>query len=146
MLTLMWRSDTGAAEGISLLIVTPVLIALIMFLVAATRLSLAGNAVEAAASSASRAATLQRSTTNGITTAHGIVAEAMAASGFRCTTFNATVDSSRATQVLGVIGAMDVTVNCTVPLSDLTLLPLPGSMTLTRTASSPTSAYMERTN
>lgn len=138
------HDEEGASEGLSLVIVMPSLIALIMILVGATRLALAGNAAEIAASSASHAAALQRSTQAGVASARATAEASLAASGFTCLSTNTSVDSSRSTTNLGDIGYMGVTVQCTVALSDLTLLPLPGSMTLTRSATSPVSAYMER--
>jgi hypothetical protein len=140
------HDEEGASEGLSLVLVIPSLIALIMILVGATRLALAGNAAEIAASSASHSAALQRSAQAGVASARSAAEASLAASGFTCLSTNTTVDSSRATTNLAQIGYMGVTVQCTVALSDLTLLPLPGSMTVTRSATSPISAYMERQN
>jgi Flp pilus assembly protein TadG len=146
LVSLIRQNDVGASEGISLLIVMPALIGLVFLLVAATRIALAGNSTEIAASSAAHAAVQERSTSQGSAMARTVANSTMALSEFRCSSVNVTVDATRATRTLGVTGYMTVTVKCTVSLSDLSLLPLPGNMTLTRTSTSPTSAYMERTS
>jgi Flp pilus assembly protein TadG len=135
----MWRrlrrlaaSDTGSSTA-ELALATPVLMAVLLFLVLCGRLVSARMDLDAAASSGARSGSIARSEATARAEAERTARETLAARGVTCR--NATVSVN--TGGLRPGGAVSVTVSCTVPLSDLLLLGVPGSRTVSATATSP---------
>ncbi len=61
-----------------------------------------------------------------------------------CTSTTITVDAAAFNAPIGNTAQANVTVTCTVNLSDLSIPGVPGSRTITATAGSPVDAYRER--
>ena len=61
-----------------------------------------------------------------------------------CTSTNVTVNAAAFNAPIGNTTQVNVTVTCTVDLSDLSIPGVPGTRTITATARSPVDAYRER--
>jgi Flp pilus assembly protein TadG len=119
------RGDTGSA-AVELAVLAPVLVALLLLVVLAGRISDADIAIRHAAADAARAASLTRTPAAANRAATETVADNLAATGLTCRQLETTVDT--ATFAPG--GRVAVTVECTVDLQAVSLLAIPGSRTL----------------
>ncbi|MDI5941618.1 MULTISPECIES: TadE/TadG family type IV pilus assembly protein [unclassified Micromonospora] len=124
--------DRGASTTEAAL-VTPLLVAVMLFVVLCGRLVSAQMDLDAAASTAARSASLARTDAAARAEADRAARETLAARSVTCRQVTVTV----ATKGLRPGGAVTVTVGCTVPLSDLALLSVPGSRVVMATATSP---------
>ncbi|WP_433530269.1 TadE/TadG family type IV pilus assembly protein [Micromonospora sp. CA-263727] len=132
-----WRrvagdGDRGASTAEAAL-VTPLLVAVMLFVVLCGRLVSAQMDLEAAASAAARSASLARTEAAARAEADRTARETLAARAVTCQQVSVTVTTGG----LRPGGAVTVTVACTVSLSDLALLSVPGTRTVTGTATSP---------
>ena len=141
-LRLMLNGDRG--EAVPLVLLAPTIALIIGFLIFAGRVSLAGNAVSAAATAAARDASLARSAGGAVAAAQEAAARSLAQSGTKCTHMASEVDASGLDVPLGQIGTVSVAVRCTANLSDIGLPLIPGTKELTARASSPVDAYRQR--
>lgn len=135
--------ETGSMS-VELVVLAPAIVFVILFLVVAGRVSLAGNAAEAAAISAAREASLSRSTDVAQSNANAAAQVAMSQAGYDCTTLTVSINDSGLNVPLGQVGTVSATITCTLNLSDIALPGLPGTKTLESTALSPVDAYRER--
>jgi Flp pilus assembly protein TadG len=124
--------DRGASTAEAAL-VTPLLVAVMLFVVLCGRLVSAQMDLGAAASAAARSASLARTDAAAHAEADRTARETLAAHAVTCQQVTVTI----ATGGLQPGGAVTVTVQCTVPLSDLALLSIPGARTVQSTATSP---------
>ncbi|TCB91637.1 pilus assembly protein [Micromonospora zingiberis] len=132
-----WRrladDDRGASTAEAAL-ATPLLVAMMLFVVLCGRLVTAQMDLDAAASAAARSASLARTDAAARAEADRTARETLAGRGVvTCQQVTVTVTTGG----LQPGGAVTVTVACTVPLSDLALLSVPGTRTVTATATSP---------
>jgi len=132
-----WRivgaaGDAGSSTAEALIGIV-VLVAVLMFIVMCGRLVSAQIDLDAAASAAARAGSLARSDVAARADAARAARETLAYRGVTCR--HVAVDL--ATGGLQPGGAVTATVTCSVPLSDLGLLRLPGSATVRATSTSP---------
>ena len=139
-----WRQltttgDAGSSTAEALISIVA-LIAALMFVVMCGRLVSAQIDLDAAASAAARAGSLARSDGTARTDAASAARETLADRGVICR--QVTVDV--ATGGLQPAGAVTATVTCSVPLSDLGLLRLPGSATVRATSTSPIDQWRGR--
>jgi Flp pilus assembly protein TadG len=128
--------ERGSAAA-ELVLVTPFLFLLLLFAVAAGRLVNARLDVDSAAQQAARAASLARTPQAASAQAQQVAQAALAGQSVSC-------DPAVITPDLGDFlpgGEVTVTVTCTVRLSDLSLLHIPGSETITSTFTSPIDTY-----
>lgn len=139
------RGDQEAGSmSVELVILAPAIAFVILFLVVAGRVSMAGNATEAAAISAAREASLSRSTDVAQSNANAAAQVAMSQAGYDCASLTVTINDGGLNVPLGQVGTVSATISCTLNLSDIALPGLPGTKTLTSTAISPVDAYRER--
>jgi Flp pilus assembly protein TadG len=136
-LTRRWRliaagGDAGSSTA-EVLIGLPALVGVLMFIVICGRLVSAQIDLDAATSAAARAASLARSDPAAHTEAARAARETLADRGVTCRQVSVSV----ATGGLRPGGAVTATVTCSVPLSDLGLLLVPGSRTVQATSTSP---------
>lgn len=124
--------DAGSAT-VEALIGIGSLVAVLMFIVMCGRLVSAQIDLEAAASAAARAGSLARSDAAARTAADNAARQTLADRSVTCR--QVSIDLS--TGGLQPGGAVTATVTCSVPLSDLGLLRLPGSTTVRATSTSP---------
>jgi len=120
--------DAGSA-ALELVVLTPALLALFLFVVAAGRITTASSQVEEAARDAARAASLQRSLAAGIAAARSTVTASLAGQDIDCSNLSVRTTGDYAAPV-GTTAAVRVTVSCTVDLSDVALPGLPGAKTM----------------
>ena len=134
------RDETGSATA-ELVILTPLLILLLLFVVALGRLAGARGQVDGAAAQAARAASLARDPTAATAAATQTAQAALAAEHITCTHLGVAVDTTQFTAG----GNVAVTVSCSVNLGDLTGLHLPGSETLQDRLVEPIDRYRSTT-
>ena len=128
--------ERGSAAA-ELVLVTPFLFLLLLFAVAAGRLVQGKLDVDSAAQQAARAASEARTPAAASAQAQQVAQAALAGQSVTC-------DPAVITPELGDFtpgGEVTVTVSCTVHLSGLGLLRIPGSETITASASSPIDVY-----
>lgn len=128
--------ERGSAAA-ELVLVTPFLFLLLLFAVAAGRLVNARLDVDSAAQQAARAASLARTPQAASAQATQVAQAALAGQSVSCDPAVITPDTGDF--VPG--GEVTVTVTCTVHLSDLSLLHVPGSETITATFTAPIDTY-----
>ena len=123
--------DRGSA-GLSVVLLTPVVLALLAFAVLAGRVGTAHQDIVSAAHAAARAASLR----------HGPEALADARQAAEATLRDAGLECA-STQIRTAIGpqAATVTVACAVKVRDLVDLALPGQTTIAAAASAPIDTY-----
>ncbi|GAA5121000.1 TadE/TadG family type IV pilus assembly protein [Haloechinothrix salitolerans] len=126
------RQDEHGSAATELVLLTPLLIMLLLFVVFCGRLADARLRVDDAAHQAARAASLARSGHQAVTDARGTAQAALSRAGVTCRSLS--VDA----QVSGLQpgSTVIVTVSCDIGLSDVALLGVPGSMTADASASS----------
>jgi len=128
--------DRGSAAA-ELVLITPLLIVILLLIVAAGRLTDARLQVDSAARQAARAASLARDPAAAAAQADATARAALASEHITCNPMSVSPD----TGAFRPGGEVTVTVSCTVSLSGLALLRLPGAETLTASFSSPVDAY-----
>jgi Flp pilus assembly protein TadG len=128
--------ERGSAAA-ELVLVTPFLFLLLLFAVAAGRLVQARLAVDGAAQQAARAASLARTPAAASAQAQEVGQAALAGQPVTCDPAVITPDTGDFMPG----GEVTVTVSCTVHLSDLSLLRIPGTETITATFTAPIDVY-----
>jgi len=129
-------SDRGSAS-LELVLLTPVLVALLLFAVLAGRLSQTRADVDRAARDAARSASLARSSENAATDGEAAARATLTDGGVSCAHLEVDIDTSR----FAAGGTVAATVTCTVALTDLSLLGVPGSRTLSASFVQPIDTY-----
>jgi Flp pilus assembly protein TadG len=130
------RDERGAATT-ELVLLTPVLIVMLLFVVALGRITSTRQDVEAAARDAARAAANARSPSAARADGTAAASAALDEQGTTCRTLTVTVDTT--SFVAG--GNVTARVSCNVELGDLTGLSLPASRTITSTFAAPVDLY-----
>ena len=128
--------ERGSAAA-ELVLVTPLRFLLLLFAVAAGRLVQGRLDVDSAAEQAARAASLARTPAAASAQATAVAQSALAGQSVTCDPAVITADTGDF--VPG--GEVTVQVTCTVHLSDLSLLHIPGTETITAVFTSPIDAY-----
>ena len=145
MSQLMGRSnrERGSAT-IEAVIGVPAFLLFVLLIIAAGRIAIARQAVEASAAEAARSASIAR--TQPQAEANGIsgAAASLRNQDVRCTSQRVDVDTSGFAAPVGTPATVTATVTCIADLSDLSIPGLPGSRTITATMSSPIDTYRER--
>ena len=130
------RGERGSATA-ELVILTPLLILLLLFVVALGRLAGARIDVDGAAAQAARAASIARSPATAISAAQQTAESALSSQHITCSHLNVSVDTANFTPG----GSVAVTVSCSVNLTGLTGLQLPVAETVANRAVSPIDRY-----
>jgi Flp pilus assembly protein TadG len=129
--------DDRGSVAVELTLLTPLLLLLLVFVVALGRLAEARLEVDDAASQAARAATVVASVSGANGTAQQAAAASLASDRITCSHLSVTTNTS--SFVSG--GEVQVRVNCAVSLSNLSLLHLPGTETVSGVATSPVDRF-----
>ncbi|MQW77337.1 pilus assembly protein [Nocardioides sp. dk4132] len=108
------------------------------------RVEIAQQAVDAAAYEAARAASIERTQSQAIAAGRSSAASSLHDQDVHCTSTNITVNAGAFNAPIGDTAQVNVTVTCTLNLSDLSIPGAPGARTITATASSPVDAHRER--
>ena len=135
--------ERGSAT-LELAILAPAFLLLLGMVVIAGRVQVAAGAVEHAATSAAREASLARTNAAAQTTATSAAARELEGQDIRCATSSVTVDASGFGAPLGQSATVSATLTCMVSFADLAIPGLPGSRTLTSTATSPIDRFRAR--
>lgn len=139
------RSDRGST-ALEAAIVAPVLVVLIGVLTFAGRVALAQQAVDAASMDAARAASIARTRSAAEGDARSSASSTLSNRNLRCSSTSVNADTSGFSAPVGTLASVNVTVRCTVSMSDLLVPGLPGSRTLSAHMASPIDTYRERGN
>ena len=125
----MKATESGSA-AVEVAVLAPALVALLVLVVAAGRVTTADARVRDVAADAARSASLRASAPAAVAAAETAVADAVARGEVPCRTATAHVDSSR----FAPGGHVAVAVDCVVDLRDLALVGLPGERRFHATA------------
>ena len=129
-------TERGSAT-LELVLVTPVLLLMLLFVVFLGRLAEARNDVDRAARDAARAASIARSPEDADTAGKAAAASTLQAGGVSCRQLDVVIDASQF-QAGGDVAAI---VTCTVDLGDVAALRVPGSETLRASFSEPVDVF-----
>lgn len=138
---------TGGDRGsvvLELVVLAPGLLLFIGLVVFAGRMSLAKQSIAQAAEEASRTASIARTQPEADSTAGQAARSTLTQQNLQCVTTTVSVDTAGFARPVGTPATVTATVSCVVRLSDLAVPGLPGSKTVTATASSPLDTYRER--
>ncbi len=127
----------AGSEAIELTLITPVIVLLVLAVVALGRLADARIRVDDAAHLAARAASLARDPAAAAAQAGSTARAALARPGFSCSRVLVSPD----TAAFAPGGQVSVEVTCTVPMSGLALLAVPGSVAIHSTFTSPVDRF-----
>ena len=137
------RDNRGSAT-LELVVWAPGLLLVIGVLIVAGRVNSANAAVEQAATDAARTASTARTAAGARDLARGSAETTLAAQGLECATTTVVVDTSGFTTRPGQSATVTATVSCPVRLSDLMIPGLPGTRTVSHTATSSLDTFRER--
>lgn len=138
------RDRERGSATLELAILAPALLLLLGLVVLAGRVQVAAGAVEHASTIAAREASLARTAVAAQSTATSAASRELEGQGIRCVASSTTVDTSGFAVALGQPATVSASVTCTVSFADLALPGLPGSRTLTSTATSPLDQFRAR--
>jgi Flp pilus assembly protein TadG len=125
------RAERGSA-AVEMVLITPLLILFLLFVLFCGRLAHARLRLEDAAHQAARAASLARDPSTASVAASAAAGSALPGVGASCSTHSVNVNTS----AFRPGGAVTVTVSCTIEVSDLSGLHLPGRITQTASSTS----------
>jgi Flp pilus assembly protein TadG len=135
--------ERGSAT-IEAVIGVPAFLLFVLLIMAAGRIALARQAVEASAAEAARSASISRTQHQAKTDGASGAAISLRNQGVRCTSQRVDIDASGFVAPVGTPARVTATVTCVADLSDLSIPGLPGRRTITATMSSPIDTYRER--
>jgi len=130
--------------SVELAVLGPALLLLLSFAVVAGRTQIADNAVEEAARTAAREASLARDAGTATALAAAQAQATLDAQDLHCQTTAVDVDTAGFAAPLGQPGEVTVAIACTVGMGDLLAPGLPGTVTVQASFTSPIDAYRER--
>lgn len=128
--------QTGAATT-ELVLLTPVLLLVLLFVVSLGRVTSARQDVDAAARDAARAGANSRSASHAQSAASDAARAALSEGGVECRTLQVAVDTSE----FRAGGMLTANVTCTVDFGDLAGVELPLARTVTSTFTAPIDRY-----
>ncbi|MBW8800064.1 MAG: pilus assembly protein [Streptomyces sp.] len=137
------RSDEGSA-AVEAAIVLPALIMFLCMAIAGGRIVTSGAKIDSAAEDAAREASIHRTAGAAQSASRAAAAESLNDQGIKCASTSVSINTSGLSVPVGQVGTVTATVICTVDLSDLLLPGVPGSKTLTSTATSVVDQYRQR--
>lgn len=130
------RDEWGSATA-ELVVLTPVLVAILLFLVGLGRVGLAASQVDDAVRAAAQAGVVSATPAAAASAARAAALDTLSADRMTCASPEVTVDVSRF--VPG--GQLRVSLACTVSLADVALPGVPGSRTLKASLAAPIETY-----
>jgi Flp pilus assembly protein TadG len=138
------RAAERGSVSVELALLAPALLLLLSFAVFAGRTQIAEGAVQEAARSAAREASLARDAATAAALAGAQAERTLAAQNLRCQQTTVDVDTAGFQAPLGQPGDVTVSITCVVGMADLLAPGLPGSVTVEASFISPVDAYRER--
>lgn len=140
-MTARLRGDAGGATT-ELVLLTPVLIVMLLFIVLAGRMATARGRVVSASRDAARAASIERSPSAARAAAEASAQAALADKHVSCQSMEVRTDVTE----FSPGGEVAVTVRCSISLADLSLLALPGDRTFEATSVEVIDVYTSRSS
>lgn len=134
-------ADRGSSTA-ELVVITPVVIAVLLLVVALGRYAHGRQLVDQAAAAAARAASLSTSAPGAQTRGGQAAAASLRDAGVSCSSMSTTVDAAD----FRPGGTVRVTLTCTADLSGLALAGVPGSVTMTATGRAPLETHRQFTD
>jgi Flp pilus assembly protein TadG len=131
------RPDRGSAT-LELVLLTPALIALLLLVVAGGRIEQARGQLDGTVREAARAASVERTPAAAEASARLIADQRLATDGLTCGDLTVATNTSQFRSG----GSVTTTITCNVQLSDLVGIALPGTRTLSASASEPIDTYV----
>ena len=131
------RAEESGSVATELVLLTPLLILMLLFVVALGRTVSARMEVDGAAAQAARAASIARDPATATAMAEQAATTALGSDHVTCADLAVTTD----TAAFAPGGQVAVTVTCTVDLADLVGLRLPASQSISSTATSVIDTY-----
>lgn len=135
--------ERGSAS-IEAVIVLPAFLLFVSLIIAAGRVQLAHQSVDAAAAEAARAASIARTPHEAQAHATASGQQALANQGLACTRTEVVVDTSGFAVPVGIPAAVSATVVCEVDLAGVAIPGLPGTITIIGTMQSPLDTFRGR--
>ena len=136
------RADAGSVT-LELAILTPAVLILLGLVILAGRVQVADQAVDHAAQSAARAATLARDPVHARAQAEAAATRELATGDLHCTGVRVSLDTSGFAVPVGRSAEVTATVTCTLDLDGL-VPGIPGTRRVTSSATSPLDTYRTR--
>ena len=137
------QPEAGNA-ALELVILAPVLLGLLSLVIAAGRTAIAQGSVDAAARDAARQASISLTSAAAQAAGQSSARAALRQDGLDCTPV-VVIDASQFTSVpVGSPASVTATVTCAVPLTDLALPGLPGTVVLHAAFTSPLDVFRSR--
>jgi Flp pilus assembly protein TadG len=138
------RAAERGSVSVELALLAPALLLLLFFAAVVGRTQIAEGAVQEAARSAAREASLARDPATAAALAGAQAERTLAAQNLRCQQTTVDVDTAGFQAPLGQPGDVTVSITCVVGMADLLAPGLPGSVTVEASFISPVDAYRER--
>ncbi|MCS0644131.1 MULTISPECIES: hypothetical protein [Curtobacterium] len=138
------RDERGDVEDLPpvTIIIIGAMVPIVAFGIFLGRYGLTDNSVQSAAFAAARDASMSRGTD---AVAHATEAAQLAlGDNAHCASLDVTIGGNGLSTSLGQTGTVTATITCRINTADLSVPFIPGSMTITKTASSPVDPYRER--
>ncbi len=143
----MKRAATGRERGsasLEAVIVLPAFLMFVSLIIAAGRVQIAHQSVDAAATEAARAASISRTAGEAQTAGTLSGQQALANQDLACNPPTISIDVSAFTVPVGQPAQVSASVVCVVDLGDVAIPGLPGSITITSQAQSPLDVFRGR--
>lgn len=139
-----FHPERGSAV-VETVIIVPAIMMFIALIIAAGRVQMAHQSVDAAAAEAARAASIARTPAEAQTRATASGQQALDNQGLRCASTHVRVDTAGFAVPVGTPATVSATVICQVWLADLTPIPaMPGQILIEATMQSPLDTYRGR--
>lgn len=138
-----WQRGSAVVQ---LAILTPALLAFVLLVIAAGRIWLAKQAVDAAAFDAVRTASIARDAQAATSGARSTALATLGSRQLHCVRSQVTVDTAGFAVEVGTSATVQVTLRCELNLADIALPGLPSTMTLSSNAGSILDQFRERGN
>ena len=122
----------------------PAFMLFVALIILAGRVAITTQAVDSAANASARTASIARTAGDANSTAHTAAASSLADQNLHCVSTTVTLDTTGFSAPLGTPATVTATVRCVVNLTDLALPGIPGTKTVTATATSPVDTFRER--
>ena len=122
----------------------PAFLLFVGLIIFAGRVAIATQAVDSAATQAARTASIARTATDAGATARSAATSSLTSLRVNCVSTAVTVDTAGFAAPVGTPATVTATVRCVVNLADLAVPGVPGTRTVTATASSPVDTFRER--
>jgi Flp pilus assembly protein TadG len=135
--------ERGSAT-IEAVIGVPAFLLFVLLIIAAGRIAVARQAVEASAAEAARSASIARTQRQAEVNGASGAAASLRNQGVRCASQRVDIDTGGFAAPVGTPAKVTAAVTCIADLSDISIPGLPGSRTIIATMSSPIDTYRER--